>query len=166
MQKKLTRRSGEQLITQNLDGVEPVQRLRVRAIRNALALVALTEIPQPNLVEIVQPQCLRNGVDQGKVGHRRRDDIAEVEADEVPVAQQRLVVCAADLQENEEDDSDEQEEGCDQGEGLACPRCSLELRFSEFWVALLDCCGGRVLRPATTEETHASGVEDPATNVQ
>ena len=77
-----------------------------------------------------------------------------------------LVVCAADLQENEEDDGDEQEEGSDQGEGLACPRRSLELRLGEFWVALLDCCSGRVLRPAATEETHASGVQDPATNMQ
>ena len=83
---QLTRCSGEQLITQNLDRVEPIQRLRRGAVGHALALVALAKVPKTNLIEVMQTQCLRNSVDQGKIGHRRRDDIAEIETDKVPVS--------------------------------------------------------------------------------
>ena len=65
-----------------------------------------------------------------------------------------LVVCTANLEKNEENDSDEQEEGCDEGPGFTCSRRSLELWFREIRVALLDCCRSGVLRPAATEKTH------------
>lgn len=77
--------------------------------------------------------------------------MAEIEADEVPVAEQASVVCAADLQKNEEDDSDKQEKGCQQGPGFASSCRTFDLRLCEFRMALLNGSVNRVLRPAATK---------------
>jgi hypothetical protein len=58
----------------------------------------------------VQSQRLRNGVDEGKVRHTSRYDIAEVEADEVPILNDGLVAYTAEVDEDEEDERDEEEE--------------------------------------------------------
>lgn len=47
------RRSTQQFIQKNLDRVEPVKRLGGRAIGDAIIVVAFTEVPEPDLVEIV-----------------------------------------------------------------------------------------------------------------
>lgn len=59
----------------------------------------------------MQPQSLRNRVDQGEVRNARRHDIAEIEANEVPIFDNGPVAHAADVDEDEEDDADEEEKG-------------------------------------------------------
>lgn len=93
--------------------VKPVQCLCWRALRDSLVVVALAVVPQADLVEVVQAERSCNAVDQRGVWYARRDDICEVESDEVPV-NGRLGV--SDFDENEEDDGEEEEEGGDPAE--------------------------------------------------
>jgi hypothetical protein len=106
----------------------------------------------------VQTQRLGNGVDEGEVGHRRGHNVAEVEADKVPVAQHGTVRRAANLQQDQEDEGDEEEEGREQGGRLARARGALELGFCEFGVGL-DGCGARVVGAAPPEERHGGRMQ-------
>ena len=51
--RRLTCGAGEELIQDDLNGVKPIQRLRLTTARD-LTLVALAEVPQSNLVEVMQ----------------------------------------------------------------------------------------------------------------
>lgn len=45
------------------------------AVRDAGILVAFTEIPQADLVEIVEPDCPGNTVNETGIGHGYRNDV-------------------------------------------------------------------------------------------
>jgi hypothetical protein len=47
---------------------------------------------------------LGDGVDEERIGHRDRDDVREVNGDEVGVARNCAVANVADFDKNEEDD--------------------------------------------------------------
>ena len=49
-----------------------------------------------------------NGVDEERIGHRDRDDVREVDADEVGVTRDRAVANVSDFDKNEEDDGEEE----------------------------------------------------------
>lgn len=74
-----TRRPSKQLILQNLHRVKPIQRLRPRAICNALADIALAKSPQAYAVEIMKANGLGNSVDKNRVRDRGRYYMREVE---------------------------------------------------------------------------------------
>jgi hypothetical protein len=101
----------------------------------------------------VQTQRLGNCVDESEVGHRRGHNVAEVEADKVPVAQHGTVRRAANLQQDQEDEGDEEEEGGEQSGRLARAGGPLELGLCEFGVGL-DGCGARVVGAAPPKERH------------
>ncbi|EAQ92387.1 hypothetical protein CHGG_00622 [Chaetomium globosum CBS 148.51] len=61
--------AGEQFVHENLDRVEPVQGGGLGAEGDARADVALAEVPQADLVEVVQADGLGDAVDQASVGH-------------------------------------------------------------------------------------------------
>jgi hypothetical protein len=79
----------------------------------------------------MQTQRLRNGVEERGVGHACRDDVANVDANEVPVPEYLLVLDAADLDKDEEDDGDKEEKGREEGPCLACTGCAFDLGFRE-----------------------------------
>jgi hypothetical protein len=59
--------AGQQFVEQDLDGVEPVQGLRGRAVRYPFVVVAFAEVPEADLVEVVQAQGAGEGVDERDV---------------------------------------------------------------------------------------------------
>lgn len=96
VRRQRNRRPGQQLVEQDLHRVEPVQRARGRAVGDALVVVALAEVPQPDLVEIVEAERAREGVDEDDVAGARRDDVGQVEGEEVGAADAGLIGCVAD----------------------------------------------------------------------
>lgn len=52
---------------------------------DALAVVALAEIPQADLVEIVQPNGAGDRVDEDGIGDRERDNVGEINLEEIGV---------------------------------------------------------------------------------
>ena len=127
-----TRSTSKQLIPQNLHRIKPIKRLRLRAKSNPLTHIPLTKSPKSHLVEVMQPQRLRNRIDEGKVGDRSWNDVANVYLDKVPVADEVAVVDAPDFDEDEEDDGDEEEEGGKDCPYLASPSGALDLVFGGF----------------------------------
>lgn len=109
-----TGRSREQLAQENLDRIKPVQRLGIRAMRDALIGIALAEIPQPDLVEIVQPNGPGDTVDQDGVGDGHGDDMGQVEAHEVGLAHNRLVGYIANTDEQQKDPGEKVEQRANQ----------------------------------------------------
>lgn len=138
-----TRRPGQQLTLNNLNRIEPIQRLRLRTLRHALPIIPLAKSPQRHGVKIMQAQRLRNTVDKHSIGHADGNDVGEVEADEEDFVQRGVHVRAADLDEDEEDEGDEQEEGGEEGEGQARAGCAFELRFAGVEVGGVVGEGGR-----------------------
>lgn len=84
------------------------------AIRGSLTIVSLAVIPQTDGVEIMQPQRLRDGIDQCGVRHRERNDVGDVDFEEIDFVEGRVDAGVADFDEDEEDDGDEQPEGGDE----------------------------------------------------
>lgn len=70
-----TCRASEELIQDNRDGIEPVQRLMLPTTRDTLVIISLTEIPKPDTVKVMQTNRLGNRVDERGVGHRCRKDV-------------------------------------------------------------------------------------------
>jgi hypothetical protein len=131
-EKQHTRCSSEKLITQNFHRVEPVQRLWLTAVRHSFAQIPFTEAPKPDLVEIMQSQRLRNSVDEREVWYTGRDDMAQVEANKVPILDNGLVAYARYVDEDEEDEGEEEEERCGQRPYFACSSCAFDLLLGEF----------------------------------
>ena len=75
----------------------------------------------------MQAHRLRDRVDQDRIRHRERDDVREVQVDEVGIPHYRLVLCLADLNQDHEDHADQEEQRCDQVPYPSCPGCSLDL---------------------------------------
>lgn len=65
----------EQLIDKCLDGIEPVQGFRVRAVGYSFVVVAFAEVPEADLVEIVQAEGAREGVGEDNVLGVGGDDV-------------------------------------------------------------------------------------------
>lgn len=79
-------------------------------MRDALIVITLAEIPQSNLVKIMQPDRTRNTVDKEGIGHGKRNDMGEVESEEIGVADHGLVGNAANADEEQEYPSKEEEQ--------------------------------------------------------
>lgn len=74
-------------------------------------------------------------VDNARVGHGLRDDVCQVEVEEVyAVSDAAVLTCLSDLDKDDKDDGNEQEEGCDEGPNLACSRGSFDLRFGRIFM--------------------------------
>ncbi len=85
----------QEFIEQNLDGVEPVEAPRRGAERNAFIVIAFTEVPESDLVEIVEAEGACEGVNEHKVfAGRGGDDVCEVEFKEICMADSNFVVNA------------------------------------------------------------------------
>lgn len=74
-----------------MDGVERVQRLRIRAKSDALIVIALAEIPKPNLVEIMETDRSSNTVDEDGIRNRQRNDVGQVDSHEIGIPKDGLV---------------------------------------------------------------------------
>ena len=61
----------------------PVQGSRRGAVGDSLAVIAFAEVPQTNLVEVVEADGAGDGVDKYSVGDGGRDYIGEVDGEEV-----------------------------------------------------------------------------------
>jgi hypothetical protein len=89
--------AGKKLIEKDIDGIEPVECFRGRAIGYAFAVVALAEIPQADLVEIVEAEGAGERVDEDCVGGCGcRDYVAEIELEKVGASDYGLFVYIAD----------------------------------------------------------------------
>jgi hypothetical protein len=66
--------------------------------------VTFAKVPEADLVEVVQPDGLGDGVDEARVGDGRGDDVGEVELEEVEVSEDRTGVGVAD-EDLEQDES-------------------------------------------------------------
>lgn len=92
--------------------------------------VACAVVPESHMVVIVETQCLGDGVDEEGIGHRDRDDVGEVDTDEVGVARDCAVANVADFNKDEEDDGDQEEEGGKQRPDPAGACCTFDLGWS------------------------------------
>jgi len=80
----------------------------------------------------METQCLGNGVDEGEVRDRSRHNVAQVEANKVPVPNDGLVAYTGYVDQDEEYERDEEEErGCERPY-LAPASCNFDLFFAEF----------------------------------
>lgn len=82
----------------------------------------------------MQAQGLRDRVYQGGIRHAERDDIAEVDIDEVDFVQCRVDMSVPNLDEDQENDRDEEAESGEQGPPETSSRRSFDLRFRGFEV--------------------------------
>lgn len=106
--------------------------------RDILVHVTLAKIPQADLIKVVQPDGLGDAVDEARIGHRGRDDVGQVELEEVDALEDGFWVGVADEDlgalmcvlitgmktrrrphQDEENEGKEIAKGCAQGEPLA-----------------------------------------------
>lgn len=82
--------TSEELAEENLDRIEPVHPLWFTA-EGDLVAIAIAVAPKTDLVEVMQTQGPGDAVDQAKIRHRARDDIGQIELDEVDGGEDRLL---------------------------------------------------------------------------
>lgn len=68
---------GEKLVQNDFDWVEPVVALGAGASCDAFIVVALTEVPQARLVEVVEADATGDGVDELGILNGSRDDVGK-----------------------------------------------------------------------------------------
>jgi hypothetical protein len=107
----LTGCTRQQLVKDDLHRVEPVQSLGSGAVGYALSIVALAEAPKSDTIKIVQTNSLGDRVDYGGVGDTLREDVGQVDVDEVNAALDASSAGATDLYQDQEGDCEEKEEG-------------------------------------------------------
>lgn len=95
--------SREQFTQKDIQRVEPVQRLGFRAMRDALIVIALAEIPESNLVEVVQSNRPGNTVDEERIGNGHGNDMGQVEPHEVRLAHNGTIGDIANAYQQQED---------------------------------------------------------------
>jgi hypothetical protein len=88
--------AGQELAEQDFNRVEPKEGLRLRAVRNAFIIVTFAEAPQPDLVKVVEAERASKGARELEVSRRRRDDIGEVQLEDVGRADDDLLVDVSD----------------------------------------------------------------------
>ncbi len=98
-----TRCTLKQLILQDRDWIEPVERLWFRTVCVAHSIVPFAEIPESDGVIVVKTQCLGNGIDEDRVGYVDRYYIGQVQSNEVYFAQYGSDFSASQLHEDNED---------------------------------------------------------------
>ena len=76
------------------------------AVGDALVVVALAEVPQTDLVEVVEPDGAGDTVDEDGIGDGEGNDVGEIDFEEVGFAEDGLVGEIADADEQEEDPGD------------------------------------------------------------
>lgn len=90
--------------------VEPVQRLGLGAMRDTLIVIPFAEIPQPNLIEVVQPDRSRNTVDEEGIGDGDGDDMRQIEFHEIRLAHHGTIGDVSNAYQQQEDPSYEVEQ--------------------------------------------------------
>jgi len=104
----LTGCAGKQLIENDGDRVEPVECLGRGTVRYTLSIVTLAEVPQPNLVKVMETKSLGDRVDDTRVWYRLGDDVCQVEFDEVDALFDATALgCVPNLDQDHEDNGDE-----------------------------------------------------------
>lgn len=100
----------EQFTQEDTQRVEPVQRLGFGTMRDAFIVIALAEIPESNLVEIMQPDRPGNTVDQKGIGNGHGDDMGQIEPHEVGLAHDGTIGDISDAYKQQEDPSNQIEQ--------------------------------------------------------
>lgn len=90
-------------------------------MRHARPLVPLAVVPQADLVEVAQADRLRDRVDEHGVGERARDDVGDVDAEEVDARQNARVGGAAEEHQQREGYGNESAQRGEQGGYLPAP---------------------------------------------
>lgn len=81
----------------------------------------------------MQTYGLGNGVDDGGISDRGGDDVGQVDSDKVDFIQSAFVcICATYLDQDHENDTQKQEEGCQEGPDEAGACGPLDLRLGRF----------------------------------
>lgn len=97
----LTRSSSQQLVKDDINRVEPIQRSRPAALRDLIA-VAFAKIPQSHLIEIMQTEGPGNRVDELSLRYGSWYYVAQIQFDKVDAAQNRAIsTCIADLDQDD-----------------------------------------------------------------
>lgn len=78
---------------------------------DAVAIVALAEAPQADLVEVVQADGTGDGVDKNGIGHGKGDNIGQVEVEEVGTAKDGFIGEVSDANEEHKDPGEQVEQG-------------------------------------------------------
>lgn len=66
---------------------------------DATVIVTLTEIPQANLIEVMETDGSSNTVDQDGIGNGDRNDIGEIDFEEIGIPYDRTIGDIADYHE-------------------------------------------------------------------
>lgn len=74
-------------------------------MRDALIIVPLAEIPQSNLVEVVQPNRSRNTVDEEGIGNGHGDDMRQIEFHKIRLANDGFIGDVANAYQQQENPS-------------------------------------------------------------
>ncbi|QSZ31784.1 hypothetical protein DSL72_001353 [Monilinia vaccinii-corymbosi] len=89
--------AGEELVEQDLDGVEPVESRGLGAEGDAVGVVAFAEVPEADLVEVVEAEGAGERVGERDGGPDGcGDDVGEVETEEPGFSEDGAVVRIAD----------------------------------------------------------------------
>lgn len=102
--------AGEQFTDDDLYRIEPVQRPRLAA-GSYLVPVAFAEIPQADLVEIMQSQGTSYTVDDHGVGYRLGYYVGKIQFQEPDAADDAAARDVTDLDQYDEYQTDEEAEG-------------------------------------------------------
>ena len=108
---ELTSCTSKQLIEDDGYRIEPVKSLRLGTVCDSLAIVTFTETPESDAVEIVKAERLSNRVDNARIRYSFRNNVGQVDIDEVDAASDTACAGAANLYEDQENDCDEEEKG-------------------------------------------------------
>ena len=129
----LTSFAFEQFVEEDLNGVEPVEYGRLAACCYALLLEPSAEIPEPDLIEVVQADGFGACC---PCGSARRNDVANVDLKEPQIFKDSHVGDVSDLDQDQHHHCHEEHEGREDGETfpVSCGIAEVGLR---------DGCDGR-----------------------
>ena len=82
-----------------------------RTLGNELIIIALAEVPDTNLVEVMETQTPSDRVEQVGILNGYRDNMGDVELEEVDVGENVVLVRVSDDDENKKRDREEVKDG-------------------------------------------------------
>ena len=103
----------EEFVEEDLNGVEPVEHRRLAARCDALLLEPGTEIPKPDLIEVMQADGFRA---RRPCGAARGNDVADVDLEEPQIFKDSHVGDVSDLDHDQHHHCHEEHEGREDGE--------------------------------------------------
>ncbi|KAL8943076.1 MAG: hypothetical protein Q9216_001276 [Gyalolechia sp. 2 TL-2023] len=129
---QLTSGASKQLVQHDLYGIEPIHLPRLAAVGD-LVSIALAEVPKSDLVEIMQSESPCDAVDENRIWHGSRNNVAQIQLDEVDGGQDRMAgIYIADLDKDNEDERYKKEEGGEEGEDApGTGRAADDIRIGE-----------------------------------